>query len=223
MGLKDTEFFDYENYESSDTQIIICKECSSHLCLSQLILSDEFTGSSGPAYLVDNLINYQAENKVQESKMHTGTYLIKSVGCKQCKTRLGWTYKKAYKFSEAYKEGKFVIEKKFIKFIPNNSAPSDLILQAQKNIDHRRRRSSATISSSSSSINESLDGAMDNFKYNNLPLDPINKTTSPTSSRLPHIIARSLSFRDIYTSNRLRFQGTDKEFEEEDEDVFVDV
>lgn len=234
MGLRDTDFFGHESYESPDTQIIICKQCSSHLCLSSLILSDEFTGSSGPAYLVDNLINFTPDEAIQETKMHTGDYLIKTVFCNQCDIRLGWTYKKSFSFSQAYKEGKFVIEKKFIKFISNNSATSDLILQAKQN--NRRRRSSATLSSSSSSINDNDHHSLtnDEFKFNNLPLDPFNKSVSlnygisknNTVNRLSTLPRNSLNFRDLYTSSRLRFQGLNKEeFEEGDEDdkVFVDV
>lgn len=199
MGLRDSDFFDSDSYESSDTKIIICKECSAHLCLSHHVLSDEFTGSSGPAYLVDTIINYAADPHVQETKMVTGDYLVQSVSCKQCKTRLGWTYKKSFKYTEAYKEGKFVIENKFIKFIPNNSATTDLVDQARKS-HARRRRLSATLSSSSSFSEDDL------FKFLNLPQE------SPKG------------FRSLYTTNRLRFQGL-KDFDEKDEndDVFVDV
>ncbi|ODV66055.1 yippee-domain-containing protein [Hyphopichia burtonii NRRL Y-1933] len=224
MGLKDTEFFDNENYEATTTQIIICQQCSSHLCLSNLIISDGFTGSSGEALLVDKIINYQADPEIIESTMLTGDYLTRSVRCKQCLTRLGWTYKKAFRQREAYKEGKFVIEKKFLKSIPNNSATSDLIVEARRNSLDRRRRSSATISLSNSSIDEiNHHNCQNDFKFNNLPLDPYLKSLLTTHTR------NSFSFRDFYnaTSNsRVRHGAMEKDdFEEEDEDneVFVDV
>lgn len=145
MGLQYTNFFENKDYET-DTQIIICKECSSHLCLSSLIISDSFSGSSGPAYLVDKLINFTTEDNLEETQMKTGIYLIKKVKCHQCLNVLGWTYKRSYNYRESYKEGKFVIEKAYIKTIDNNSSTKNLIESARKNY-RRRLSSNSTINS----------------------------------------------------------------------------
>lgn len=144
MGLKQTQFFANASYEGEDIQIIICKLCSLHLCLSSLILSDNFYGSSGPAYLVEQLINIVSEPKPVESEMKTGVYLIEYVKCSQCDTRIGWIYKKAYKLRETYKEGKFFIEQSYIKSIPNNSSTASLL----ENVKRSRRRSSGAHSDS---------------------------------------------------------------------------
>ena len=212
MGLKYTNFFENSSYESSDTQIVICKNCSSHLCLSHLILSDNFRGSTGPAYLVDKLINYQLENGSQETRMLTGNYLINKVKCHQCSNQLGWTYKKAFSYSETYKEGKFVIEKDYIKLIPNNSSTASLMEKAKLN--NSRRRSSGS-SSSSVDYNNTSD---DVFKFN--PVDP-------TKAKMEESVGNSsINFRDtdgVSILGRLRFQGIDKEEFDEDQDVFVDV
>lgn len=139
MGLQYTNFFENEDYEC-DTQIILCKQCSCHLCLSNLIISDSFTGGSGQAYLVDKLINFTLDEKVEESQMKTGRYLIRKVRCHQCNTILGWTYKKSFDYRESYKEGKFVIERAYLNVIENNSSTKNLIELAKQN--YRRRLSS---------------------------------------------------------------------------------
>lgn len=217
MGLHLTDFFGNTNYESADTQIIICKECSSHLCLSHLVISESFQGSSGPAVLVDRLINYKTDSVLQESKMLTGLYLINKVLCKQCSQTIGWTYKKSYNYAEAYKEGKFVIERKYIKLIPNNSSTANLIEQAK--LSNRRRRLSTKSLSSASSLEDSCQG---DFKFNTIPqATNVKSTVAPASS--------AIRINNHYSGTalgRLHYQGLDKDdFDEGDEDdnVFVDV
>ncbi|RLV96357.1 yippee-like protein [Spathaspora sp. JA1] len=144
MGLRCTNYFENSKYESPDIQIITCKGCSSHLCLSDLILSDNFNGASGPAYLVDNLINIEFNLKSEETPMKTGVYLINKIKCHQCKSPLGWYYKKSYSCAETYKEGKFVIEKNFIKFVDNHTTMRLLMERAMKN-RYRRRLSSLSV------------------------------------------------------------------------------
>ncbi|KAK6465245.1 hypothetical protein DFJ63DRAFT_332677 [Scheffersomyces coipomensis] len=147
MGLKVTNYFDNSKYETPDLKIITCKGCSSHLCLSSLIVSDNFNGSSGPAYLVDNLINIEYDLNPQKKEMRTGFYLVDDIRCHQCKSNLGWYYKKSYTFRETYKEGKYVIEHSFIKFIDNNTSNNLLIEKALKNKFRRRFSSTSTLSS----------------------------------------------------------------------------
>ncbi|EGW35483.1 uncharacterized protein SPAPADRAFT_48472 [Spathaspora passalidarum NRRL Y-27907] len=146
MGLRCTNYFENSKYESPDIQIITCKGCSSHLCLSDLILSDNFNGASGPAYLVDNLINIEFNLKSEETPMKTGVYLINKIKCHQCKSPLGWYYKKSYSCAETYKEGKFVIEKNYIKFVDNHTTMRLLMERAMKNRYRRRLSSVSTLS-----------------------------------------------------------------------------
>lgn len=143
MGLIQTDFFENTSYELVDTRIIVCNQCLLHLCLSDLVISDKFTGLSGDAYLVDRLINVQLENKDQETHMKTGIYVINKIHCLQCLVSLGWQYKKLFKCSELYKEGKYVIEKRYIRHITNHSSTARLVEQAKV---LRRRRSSASFS-----------------------------------------------------------------------------
>ncbi|KAI5965628.1 uncharacterized protein KGF55_000990 [Candida pseudojiufengensis] len=158
MGLKCTNYFDNSEYDSPNIQIITCKSCSSHLCLSDLILSDNFNGSTGPAYLVDNLINIEINPCVEDTRMKTGLYKINKIKCHQCFLNLGWFYKKSYSYSETYKEGKFVIEKSFIKFSENLSTTQKLTEKVKQNKFKRRFSSNSTTSSNNSSFNDdSLD------------------------------------------------------------------
>ena len=147
MGLKCTNYFENSKYESPNIQIITCKGCSSHLCLSDLILSDNFNGASGPAYLVEDLINIEFNLQSEETPMKTGVYKINKVKCHQCKNQLGWYYKKSYSFAETYKEGKFVIERKFINFTDNLATTQLLTERALQN--KFERRYSSTISNNS--------------------------------------------------------------------------
>ena len=152
MGLKITNFFANSSYEDDQTQIIVCTECLSHLCLSSLVISDKFWGQSGEAYLVDQLINVLCAMDDLETQMKTGLYVINKIKCQQCSSPLGWVYKKSHNISEAYKEGKFVIERKYIHLIPNNLAFSFLAEQAKK---LRRKRSSvSTLVSDDDSISD---------------------------------------------------------------------
>lgn len=222
MGLKHTEFFENTCYEADNTQIIVCNECLSHLCLSSLVLSDRFSGLSGDAYLVDKLINVQPDGMDQETRMKTGVYLINKIHCRQCFTVLGWVYKKLFSYSESYKEGKFVIEKKFIRQIPNHSTTAALIEQAKL---LRRRRSSASNASSHLADDASiLDGLrkkrnLDDFNFSVIALK--DHEVSPRRTLV-------LTFREgiSHALSRLRFLGIDKDdFDEHDEEtnVFVDA
>lgn len=182
MGLKYTNFFDNSEYESDDTEIIICKECSSHLCLSSLIISDSFLGSSGPALLVDKLINYVCADEIEETQMKTGTYLIRKVKCHQCLTTFGWTYKKSFTYRESYKEGKFVIENAYIKSIENNSYTETLIELAKQNY---RRRLSSNSTISSSEIDDEFKFNDSNLKYlNHLRLQNVKTNDNGNSNNV---------------------------------------
>ncbi|KAI3405536.1 hypothetical protein KGF56_001554 [Candida oxycetoniae] len=163
MGLKCTDYFENSKYDSPDIQIITCRGCSSHLCLSDLILSDNFNGSSGPAYLVDFLINIIISPVTEDTQMKTGLYKINKIKCHQCLNNLGWFYKKSYSYSETYKEGKFVIEKSFIRFSDNLSTTQIL---KEKAMQSRYRRFSNSNSSSSSSTTTSNSNSNNNNNNN---------------------------------------------------------
>ncbi|CAK9441264.1 uncharacterized protein LODBEIA_P51330 [Lodderomyces beijingensis] len=189
MGLKCTDYFDNSKYDSPNTQIITCRGCSSHLCLSDLILSDNFNGSSGPAFLVENLINIIVNPNTEDTHMKTGLYKINKIKCHQCLNNLGWYYKKSYSYAETYKEGKFVIEKSFIKFSDNLSTTQ---LLKEKAMQSKYRRFSNSSSRNNSTISvEADDSLMDHqdpsLSYSilhneSLPLAPEHETLNATTT-----------------------------------------
>ncbi|PVH13740.1 uncharacterized protein CXQ87_001858 [Candidozyma duobushaemuli] len=207
MGLKTTEFFENTSYDSKNNKIFVCNECSAHLCLSNLVISDQFTGASGHAYLVDKLINVQPDGPDQEKQFRTGVYIVNDIRCSQCRTRLGWFYKKSAAYAEAYKEGKYVVERAFIREVPNLSSTASLLQQARSS---RRRRSSANSVASSVDDESSVDSfrrrRSDEFKFGTVNIK-IESARLVPGSRSSH------------------FSAVKDDFDEHDEDpnVFVDA
>ncbi|RCK58784.1 hypothetical protein Cantr_07513 [Candida viswanathii] len=216
MGLKCTNYFENSKYDSPNIQIITCKGCSSHLCLSDLILSDNFNGASGPAYLVDNLINIEFNLNSEETQMKTGLYKINKIKCHQCKNPLGWFYKKSYSYAETYKEGKFVIEKNFINFIENLTTTQLLIERALQN-KYRRRYSS---SSSSNSTISDLEIDKEDHHCSSSVLG------SPFATKEKFKLASRRKSSNSNLLNRLRLPYNDQEKlpdQDNNDDVFVDA
>lgn len=133
MGLKYNSFFEDNKYETSDSKIITCKHCLTHLCLLKFVISDSFSGLLGKAYLVEDLINYEFYQHLEKTPMRTGLYQIHKVRCHTCELPLGWYYKKAYSSTEEYKEGKFVIENEYLRFLDNPTLTRELVNKAVMN------------------------------------------------------------------------------------------
>lgn len=86
-----------------------CKNCKTHLSNHDDILSRNFRGQHGKAYLFDSVVNI-TESEPNERNMTTGRHIVRDIHCRQCKETVGWKYDKAYEASEKYKEGKFILE-----------------------------------------------------------------------------------------------------------------
>lgn len=158
MGLKVTSFFDEPDYNSTNQKVITCKNCLNHLCLSTLVISSDFSGASGKAFLVDSVLNYEFYGIPVKLEMLTGIYLISKVRCIQCKTGLGWYYNRSFTSTECYKEGKFVIELAYLNFVESNTNKK-LIDRVKKKRQNSNESNSSTESNlsllSSSSISSS--------------------------------------------------------------------
>ncbi|CDK28839.1 unnamed protein product [Kuraishia capsulata CBS 1993] len=76
-------------------------------------MSENFYGSTGPAYYVSRVINCDLL-KPEVKTMRTGKYTIRSLTCKQCGVDMGWKYIHSDNFKEKYKEGNYVIELGFL-------------------------------------------------------------------------------------------------------------
>lgn len=91
-----------------------CKKCDAHFVDQKDLVSKSFHGRTGKAYLFDNVINLNY-GPAEEKSMMTGLHVVKDIKCRQCGTKIGWTYVQAYEESQKYKEGKFIIEKAYFK------------------------------------------------------------------------------------------------------------
>ncbi|KAI1403996.1 yippee [Hypoxylon fuscum] len=98
----------YNTYLNSN-KIYGCKNCKTHLANHDEIISRNFRGQHGKAYLFNNVVNIDA-GEASERSMTTGRHIVRDITCKQCKETVGWKYDKAYESSEKYKEGKFILE-----------------------------------------------------------------------------------------------------------------
>ncbi|KAG7837367.1 hypothetical protein KL941_000551 [Ogataea angusta] len=98
-----------QNYPS--TRILRCRQCHNHICLSSLIISDNFNGSLGPAYFVSKVLNVKLAKAREFKRMKTGRYEVKVIDCKQCDCSIGWKYLYSEEDKEKYKEGRFVVER----------------------------------------------------------------------------------------------------------------
>ncbi|KAL0208597.1 hypothetical protein P9112_011184 [Eukaryota sp. TZLM1-RC] len=93
--------------------VLCCVECGNEVAYTRHILSENFTGSSGPALLVDHCVNV-SYGDVQQRMMITGKHDIVDVICDQCDLILGWRYLATVQPDQQYKINKFVLECEFV-------------------------------------------------------------------------------------------------------------
>lgn len=103
MGLK------YRTYLEG-RKVYGCQNCRSHLANSDGLMSKQFQGQHGQAYLFRYVVNV-SEGPEKEKQMTTGKHTITTVFCCQCDTEVGWRYIKAYEDDQKYKEGACILEK----------------------------------------------------------------------------------------------------------------
>ncbi|CDH52756.1 yippee-like protein [Lichtheimia corymbifera JMRC:FSU:9682] len=106
MGLK------YRLFLEGNT-IYGCINCKTHLSTSDAILSRQFQGQHGQAYLFDRVVNI-IEGVAEEREMVTGIHTVKDISCIRCNTTLGWIYIRAHSAENKYKEGKCILERKLL-------------------------------------------------------------------------------------------------------------
>lgn len=96
-----------------EDKVYSCKRCAAHLVAKRHLISKNFHGKTGRAYLFYKATNVDL-GPAKDKVMLTGLHTVKSVICKQCRQVVGWTYVFAYEQSEKYKEGKFIIERAYM-------------------------------------------------------------------------------------------------------------
>ncbi|RDW59546.1 hypothetical protein BP6252_12633 [Coleophoma cylindrospora] len=86
-----------------------CKNCRTQFSLYDDIISRNFRGQHGKAFLFSMVVNVILGD-AQERNMTTGRHVVRDMSCKNCNEYVGWRFDKAYETSEKYKEGKSILE-----------------------------------------------------------------------------------------------------------------
>lgn len=89
------------------------QNCKTHLADFDDIISRNFRGQHGKAFLFGTVVNIKQADAM-ERNMTTGRHIVRDIKCKQCDETVGWKYDKAYEASEKYKEGKFILESELL-------------------------------------------------------------------------------------------------------------
>ncbi|KAI9836727.1 MAG: hypothetical protein M1837_003259 [Sclerophora amabilis] len=105
----------YNVYLNSN-RIYGCKSCKAHMANHDDILSRNFRGQHGKAYLFNSVVNITQGEGV-ERVMTTGKHVVRDIICRQCRETIGWKYDKAYEASEKYKEGKYILEAELLCYV----------------------------------------------------------------------------------------------------------
>ncbi|CAO3697186.1 hypothetical protein CU097_014167 [Rhizopus azygosporus] len=92
------------------TCLFTCNSCHTHLLEQNAIISRNFQGRNGPAYLVNQVVNISIGTK-EERMLLTGIHTVADITCNQCHIKLGWKYLRALEEPQRYKEGKYIVER----------------------------------------------------------------------------------------------------------------
>ncbi|KAL5247718.1 hypothetical protein ACHWQZ_G019563 [Mnemiopsis leidyi] len=95
--------------EYLDGKVYSCKHCRTNLARHQDIMSKQYEGTSGPAYLFTSVVNVKCQEP-RLAVLWSGQHSISAVQCSTCSTDLGWKYVRVSSPSQRFKEGKFLIE-----------------------------------------------------------------------------------------------------------------
>ncbi|CAI2374734.1 unnamed protein product [Moneuplotes crassus] len=87
-----------------------CLSCKAHLSAVDSVVSKEFKGSTGVAYLIEDVVN-TFDGTSEERELMSGVHVVCDIFCVKCYSYVGWRYLKAYREDQKYKEGKFILER----------------------------------------------------------------------------------------------------------------
>ncbi|EDO18391.1 hypothetical protein Kpol_1013p66 [Vanderwaltozyma polyspora DSM 70294] len=112
--LKDNPAFSYRDNrmlkkQSSKFITYGCRHCRTHLSSYSQIMSKDYRGKTGNAYLMKHVVNV-IEGKPEKRSMITGDYIVCDILCHWCKNTVGWKYLESERKDQRYKEGTFVLE-----------------------------------------------------------------------------------------------------------------
>lgn len=86
-----------------------CKQCRTHLSSYSQIMSKDYRGKTGDAYLMNHVVNV-IESTPETRSMITGDYIVCDILCHWCRTLVGWKYLESERKDQRYKEGTYVLE-----------------------------------------------------------------------------------------------------------------
>ncbi|ODQ78379.1 hypothetical protein BABINDRAFT_39685 [Babjeviella inositovora NRRL Y-12698] len=109
MGLLYSTYLDHPQQRERHITTYTCNRCRTHLLMSNYILSSDFSGRTGDAFLVKYVVNV-TEGELQRRKMTTGVYEVRNITCHQCNNLVGWRYVHAELPQQKYKEGNYILE-----------------------------------------------------------------------------------------------------------------
>lgn len=98
-----------QKYLTNCKSLYSCIHCRTHLANHDELVSRNFMGSQGRAYLFNSVINVSCGQAVRRT-LTTGEHAVADIYCTNCHSILGWKYEKAYVETQEYKEGKYIIE-----------------------------------------------------------------------------------------------------------------
>lgn len=85
MGMRHAEFL------SSPKRVYGCGQCHAHLSTEECIVSRQFNGQHGKAYLFDAVVNVYFGD-AEDRHMTTGLHTVRDIRCNKCAAVLGWKY-----------------------------------------------------------------------------------------------------------------------------------
>ncbi|XP_020574685.1 putative yippee-like protein Os10g0369500 [Phalaenopsis equestris] len=91
-------------------KVFKCKCCKVDSASQDEIVSKDFRGRFGRAYLFESVVNVSLGPN-EERHLLSGLHTVNDIYCSSCQQILGWRYEKAYDETQKYKEGKYILEK----------------------------------------------------------------------------------------------------------------
>ncbi|XP_057961164.1 putative yippee-like protein Os10g0369500 [Malania oleifera] len=91
-------------------KVFKCKCCKVDSASHNDLVSKDFQGRFGRAYLFKSVVNISL-GPTEERQLMSGLHTVNDIYCSCCQQILGWRYDKAYEESEKYKEGLYILEK----------------------------------------------------------------------------------------------------------------
>ncbi|KMZ71071.1 Protein yippee-like [Zostera marina] len=91
-------------------RVYSCCKCRNQVCLHDDIISKDFQGRHGRAFLLSHSMNIDVGQK-EDRQLMTGLHTVADIYCSDCREVLGWKYERAYEETQKYKEGKYILEK----------------------------------------------------------------------------------------------------------------